>query len=137
MVDIENEEFICYFDNIKHIFKSVNARANYDQDKIYHHNEDIPSHTYKCNEKIMSQVWFKNNKIHRDGNLPAFIDYEDKYVKYYKHGNKYENFELKKLINIQRIVKIFYFFCKNKMVWSPNYLGGRFIKKQLLKLVYQ
>jgi hypothetical protein len=33
------------------------------------------------------------------------------------------------------MIKIVYFIYKNKNIWSPDYLGGKFTKKQLLGLV--
>jgi hypothetical protein len=130
----ENEEFIYYFDNVKYIFKSVYERMKYYGYNI-HRAGDKPAYTYKCDGQIISQLWYKHNNRHRNGDLPAYIDYENKFTTYYKHGNSYNDFKLIDLINIQRIVKILYFMYKNKFVWSPDNLGGKFTKKQLLGLV--
>jgi hypothetical protein len=40
-----------------------------------------------------------------------------------------------KFYYVQNYVRIFYFLFKNKFIWSPNNLGGKFIKKQLLAML--
>ena len=81
------------------------------------------------------QEWYKNGCVHRDGNKPAKIWPKDTHICFYKHGKYYENFILKNLFYLQIMVKLSFYFKRNKFLWSPNNLAGKFTKKQLYKLI--
>jgi hypothetical protein len=131
-------EFICYFNNIKYVYKSYFERDLAEQTNVYHRDSDKPAYIYRSKGKIELLYWFKHGKIHRDGDLPAAIRLMyNGYVKfhYYKNDNEYHRFIFYKLINIQRMIKIVYFIYKNKFIWSPSNLAGKFTKKQLLAML--
>lgn len=64
--------------------------------------EDLPAIIIYKNNKIIKKIWCSNNKIHRDGNLPAYIKYdlEGKIIKqeYYLYEHKYDpNYKIQQL----------------------------------------
>jgi hypothetical protein len=59
---MEKEEYICYYNNIKHVFSSYDEWINCY--KEYHHDGDEPSYTFISDGKISVQVWFKYGQYH-------------------------------------------------------------------------
>jgi hypothetical protein len=141
---------IVYYDNVKHEI------ANSDEIIYYklHRAGDLPSlilqdgtrYWYKNGQLHRdedkpavisnegSKHWFKNNLRHREGNKPAVIWYDNDQW-WYKHNKRYRRFKLQDLFFLQMCIKIFFHFKRNKFIWSPKYLGGKFTKKQLLAML--
>jgi hypothetical protein len=104
-----------------------------------HREGDLPSITSIASATEGSiwsdglKYWYKNGKQHRDGNLPAVI-WDDTHHSWYKNDKCYYRFDLRKMIYIQTCLKLFFHFKRNKFLWSPNNLGGKFTKNQILLL---
>jgi hypothetical protein len=129
------KEFICYSKNVKHVFTSTVEWLHFGCKSIYHRDDAKPAYILKHDGKIIVQIWIKHGNYHREGDGLAFMNFKDKIFKLYKNDKYYNKFVFKNLINIQIMIKILYFINKNRHVWSPNYLGGKFTKKQLLNLL--
>jgi hypothetical protein len=57
-------EYICYFNNVRHVFTKHHEWYKAESVNIYHRDSDNPSYIYKCNRKIEFMYWIKNGKIH-------------------------------------------------------------------------
>jgi antitoxin component YwqK of YwqJK toxin-antitoxin module len=62
--------------------KGMIIREQFLNDKDELHREEGPADIYYINNKTHLSVWYKNGKLHRDGDLPA-------YIKYFTTGNVY------------------------------------------------
>ena len=58
-----------------------------------------------------SKIWYKNDKCHRDGDLPA-VEWDNGYKEWYKNGIRY--FPIEQLIRIGIIMKIKIMVMSNK-----------------------
>jgi hypothetical protein len=84
------------------------------------------------------QKWYKHGVRQRWGILPHYINSFNQFNQNVKievyHGGKFYYFYEKQFVLLQIFIKIFFHFRYNKLIWSPNYLGGKFVKKQILSL---
>ena len=78
--------------------------------------------------------WYQNGVLHRDGDMPAIIR-KNGQMRWWKHGNQYFYFKFAHLISLQLFLKCLYNNRKNKQIWNPDYLVGKIIKSELMKLV--
>jgi hypothetical protein len=147
-----NEIVTVYYDNVKLLI----PRDSVEYYKL-HRDNDLPAYIRSSEIQFYKHgnlhregtapafvsknfvSWWKNGSRHRDGDFPAIISIDQNNVinwtSYYKHNKLFPYFDLSFMISLQILIKIMYFTRYNKFVWSPNNLGGKFIKKQLLELI--
>lgn len=75
--------------------------------KVTNNEEDVPASVeYYENGNVKNEAWYKEGKLHRNGNHPAFIEYfpssslKNKGIENKKDGTKKENFIMMKISNL-------------------------------------
>ena len=105
-----------------------NGTVSWRQDGLRHRENDKPARMWGNG----ACEWYKNGLCHRDGNKPAYIGKDG--IGWFKNNNYYNNFKLQNLVFLQMFFKLLFHFKYNKIIWSPNDLGGKFTKYQLFLL---
>jgi hypothetical protein len=135
---------IVYYNNVR--FQVKNAKDI--KWRELHRDEDKPSiiwpdlHTEfykngKCQGIIFeisgSKLWFKDGVRMGFARLRPYVGKNGK-IEVYHGGKNYYNFYAKKIIFLQIFIKLIFYIKYNKLIWSPTYLGGKMVKKQILSL---
>jgi hypothetical protein len=141
---------LAYYNNVKYKIWDYDV-INWEE---LHRDNDEPALIYSCYEDLKEWFihgkyhrendkparmwgngaceWYKNGLCHRDGNKPAYIGKDG--IGWFKNNNYYNNFKLQNLVFLQMFFKLLFHFKYNKIIWSPNDLGGKFTKYQLFLL---
>ena len=53
---------------------------------------------------------------------------------WYLNDKRYKFFKHDSLLNLQKLMKFFFYLKKEKSIWAPNKLGGVMVKKELMNL---
>jgi hypothetical protein len=141
---------IVYYDNIPYDVYAYNE-INFNK---LHREGDLPAIVFSNGQRewfkygvrhrenglpayigcLGSKEWYIKGQLHREGDLPAII-WSDSTIILCKHGKKYQKFNLTKLFWLQTCIKILYFILKNKQIWHPNNIAGKYTKNQIYKLL--
>jgi hypothetical protein len=124
--------FTYYYNNVEYQ-TDTNHYITIKYSKL-HRDNDLPAIIWPKG----SREWFKRGKCHRDGNKPAIIwianNGKFQSFEWWKNDKRYQSFNLENLISLQIFIKVLYHVRFNKFIWSPNNLGGKVVKQQLLLL---
>jgi hypothetical protein len=94
------------------------------------HNENAPAFI-----KYAKQSWYNHGQRHRLTGPAIFNDYIVIWYTCWAIKDKvYYRFNHVKFLKLKITIKIFYFICKNKQIFNPKNLGGRFTKRQIYSL---
>jgi hypothetical protein len=89
--------------------------------KIYHHNNTTPYNLMY--DMLWLRWWVENNNYWGDDRSSLII---------LNIQNMISKFD-----RIQKIIRMLFYFKKNKLMYSPNNLAGKYTKQQLWKLITQ